>query len=800
MKFSNGAWLWAEGIAPTLAQRIQEYSFDGETLTVHLLDRMGREGADKFEGTLFELRLSSPLPDVIRVRVKRHSPRVIGPIGFELDYSLKAAVKFEDTSEHLQFTSGKITVQIPKKRFDLRFIDTVSCRQITAAGAGGSNALGFMRVGGRRGGWQEEEGAPTNGTQSRGRGFMMQRLQLGVGECLYGFGEQFTPFVKNGQTVRIFNEDGGTISDQAYKTIPFYLSVGGAAGSYGLLVNTPRLVEFEVATERVQQVQFSTESEELDYYLFFGPDPKDVLSKYTRLSGRAPEIPAWSFGLWLSTSFTTKYDEKTVTEFVDGMATRNIPLSVFHFDCFWMKERHWCNFLWDRTAFPDPEGMLKRLKAKGLKICLWINPYISCMSEIFQEGVDGGYFIKRSDGSVFQRDQWQPAMAIVDFTNPAAVKWYQGKLRKLLEMGVDCFKTDFGERIPVEGVVYHDGSDPALIHNYYPHLYNKAVFSLLEEFHGKGKALVFARSATAGAQQFPVHWGGDCEATFESMAEDLRGGLSFCTSGPAFWSHDMGGFTGKADPAVYKRWAAFGLLSTHSRLHGSESYRVPWLFDEESVSVVRHFAELKNRLHPYLYAASRDATEKGWPVMRAMVTEFSNDPGCRHLDRQYMLGDSVLVAPIFRHDGIAEFYVPGTGADTWCDLQTNETYEGGRWYSKAFDFHSLPILLRPGGVVPVCENKSSPEWKLTDPLALHVNDVPDGADTTLRLVASDGQTSTVRLQRSGNKLTLSGDGKATQLSLVLRSQAISHPKARETKDGMVLTLGTIKEAQVLSLA
>ncbi len=247
-------------------------------------------------------------------------------------------------------------------------------------------------------------------------------------------------------------------------------------------------------------------------------------------------------------------------------------------------------------------------------------------------------------------------------------------------MGVDCFKTDFGERIP-DDAVYHDGSDPKLMHNYYTYLYNKTVFELLEDFHGKGNALVFARSATGGSQKFPVHWGGDCDATFESMAEDLRGGLSFCLSGPAFWSHDIGGFNGTAHAAVYKRWIAFGLLSTHSRLHGSGSYRVPWLFDEESVEVMRHFTRLKNRLFPYLFAAAQDAHEHGWPVMRAMLLEFPDDPSCRHLDRQYMLGDALLVAPIFRQDDIAEYYLP---AGKWTSLQTGNVTEGGQWRREKF--------------------------------------------------------------------------------------------------------------------
>ena len=228
--------------------------------------------------------------------------------------------------------------------------------------------------------------------------------------------------------------------------------------------------------------------------------------------------------------------------FIDGMLDRGIPLRVFHFDCFWMKEFHWSDFVWDERVFPDPEGMLKRIKAKGLNICVWINSYIGQESVLFAEGVEKGYFVKRTNGDVWQWDMWQPGMALVDFTNPEACRWFQSKLEVLLDMGVDCFKTDFGERIPTEDVVYFDGSDPKKMHNYYTYLYNKCVYELLEKKRGKGEAVLFARSATAGGQKFPVHWGGDCWSDYESMEESLRGGLSLCMSGFGYWSHDIGGF------------------------------------------------------------------------------------------------------------------------------------------------------------------------------------------------------------------------------------------------------------------
>jgi alpha-D-xyloside xylohydrolase len=349
-----------------------------------------------------------------------------------------------------------------------------------------------------------------------------------------------------------------------------------------------------------------------------GKNPKDIIGRYTKLSGLPALPPAWSFGLWLTTSFTTDYDEATVTSFIDGMAERNLPLHTFHFDCFWMKEYEWCNFSWDEDVFPDPHGMLKRLKDKGLHICVWINPYIGQKSPLFDEGLENGYFIQNTDGTTWQWDLWQPGMAIVDFTNPEACDWYLGYLEALMDMGVDCFKTDFGERIPVEGVKYFDGSDPHKMHNYYSYLYNKKIYELIERKLGKNEAVLFARSGSVGSQKFPVHWGGDCTSVFESMAESLRGGLSLCLSGFGFWSHDIGGFESTSTADVYKRWIAFGLLSSHSRLHGSSSYRVPWLYDEESVDVLRHFTQLKCSLMPYLYSQANQTAQSGIPMIRAM--------------------------------------------------------------------------------------------------------------------------------------------------------------------------------------
>jgi alpha-D-xyloside xylohydrolase len=548
------------------------------------------------------------------------------------------------------------------------------------------------------------------------------------------------------------------------------------------------MVSFEVASEKVERVQFSVPGEALTYYVIYGPHPKAVLERYTALTGRPALPPAWSFGLWLTTSFTTDYDEETVTHFIQGMADRDLPLHVFHFDCFWMKGFQWIDLTWDADVFPDPAAMLARLKARGLRICVWINPYVAQQSSLFDEAAEAGYLLLRPNGNVWQWDLWQAGMAIVDFTNPDARDWYADKLRALVEMGVDCFKTDFGERIPTD-VVYADGSDPLKMHNYYSYLYNKTVFDTLEALRGEGDAVVFARSATAGGQRFPVHWGGDSTATFESMAETLRGGLSLGMSGFGFWSHDIGGFEQTASADVYKRWCSFGLLSSHSRLHGSSSYRVPWLYDEEAVDVLRHFTRLKCQLMPYLMSAAVEAHGAGIPVLRAMHLEFPEDPGCDGLDRQYMLGDSLLVAPIFSPGGDVDYYVP---EGTWVNFLSGEKVVGGRWVRERHGFSSLPLMARPGSIIAVGAVDDRPDYDYAQDVTLHVFGLPDAEPVTCQVLDTHGNVATViRFQRRGSRLTIGPEQASGPWRILLRADvriaAISGGGYQQDPLGVLIT-------------
>lgn len=594
MKFTNGYWMIRDGVDALYAREAYELAADATTESLNVLapTSVVRGRYDTLNLPTFNVDITTPAEGVIRVCAEHWQGATEYP-GFPLnadepgnrDYVTVQANGNGDgevgvNGADVTLTTGGLTAKVVKGApWNLTFIGEDGKVLTESAG----KSLGRFKLGAESNVTAQpvgEFGVTMDGSaRDESDVFIAIQLHLSVGEDVYGLGERFGAYVKNGQSVDIWNEDGGTASEQGYKDIPFYMTSNG----YGVLVNNRGHVSFEIGSENT---------------------------------------------------------EATINSFIDGMAERDIPLAAFHYDCYWMREFHWCDFEWDKRFFGDIESTLKRLHE------------------------DKGYLVRKPNGEVWQTDFWQAGMGLVDFTNPAAREWFKDKVKALLNQGVDAIKTDFGERIPRD-VVWHDGSPKLSMHNWYTQLYNQAVFEAIEETYGKGNACLYARSATVGGQQQPVHWGGDCESTFNGMAQSLRAGLSLTSSGFGFWSHDIGGFEGAfPDPAVYKRWVAFGMLGSHSRLHGSTVYRVPWLFDEEdekngvalvpgqtAVDVVREFTKLKLELMPYVYQLGLQPHANGTPVMRSMFVEFPDDPACRTLDRQYMFGPSMLVAPVFTYSG-----------------------------------------------------------------------------------------------------------------------------------------------------
>lgn len=756
MKVADGFWLSKKGYEVNYASQAYKVETTENAIKVLATPYTVMNRGMTLGGPNLEITYSSTCENTIKVRIDHYRGGLDNIPRFELneDPNFKPVINRSEDSVELISGDTKVVIRIADD-WDVQFY--YKDRHLTGGAWRSTSIIHENQFHANARMELQEDDQDFNYPQDPNRTYIREQLKTDIGECIYGFGEKFTPFVKNGQVVEIWNSDGGTCSDQSYKNIPFYIS----SKSYGVFVNSSDKVSFEVNSDTVSKVTFTQPGEELEYFIIGGENLEDVLKHYTDLTGKPSLPPAYTFGLWLSTSFTTSYDEKTVTSFIDGMKDRKIPLQVFHFDCFWMKEYEWCNFEWDKDMFPDPEGLLKRLHDRGLEICVWINSYVGQQSKLFDIGKEKGYFIKNLDGSVYQSDMWQPGMAIVDFTNPEACEWFKGLLKKLFDMGVNNIKTDFGERIPTK-VKYFNGKDPIKMHNYYTYLYNKCVFEALEEYYGKDKACLFARSATVGGQKFPVHWGGDCYAEYSAMSETLRGGLSLCSSGFGFFSHDMGGFEATAPADVYKRWCAFGLLSTHSRLHGSTSYRVPWVYDEdgdtEACDVLRHYTVLKGRLMPYLWAQANKTHTEGVPMMRSMIIAFSDDTACKYLDQQYMLGDNLCIVPVMNEEGVAEFYVPDNG--TWTDIQSGETYEGGKYYTRKCDYFQTPILARPNSIVTYgnfdAEDKMTVVYDYLQDAEAVVYGLEDGKTAQAAIFDSESNKITdITATRNGNVITVS---------------------------------------------
>jgi len=519
-------------------------------------------------------------------------------------------------------------------------------------------------------------------------------------ESIYGVGEQFVEFDRRGREVEAWHEEPlGTETERAYKNIPFHLSTNG----YGLLVDTTARVTYDFGKASTASGTISVEDDVFAFVFFYGPEFADVIERYTALTGRPDRPPKWSFGTWMS---RLGYESRAELESVaDRLREEEVPCDVLHLDPFWMPRGESCTLEWDTDQFPDPEGMIAGLRERNFRLSLWEHPHVPVGTDTFDEGASDGYFVTDGTGRPYVMDntrQGDYRGALVDFTDPDAVEWWQEKHRDLLEQGVAVFKTDYGEYVP-EDAIFANGKSGAVMHNVYPYLYNEAVYEAIEAVNGPEEAVVWGRSAWTGSQRYPMHWGGDPQTSWNGMAAALRGGLSASLSGSAFWSHDIGGFRGTPSEDLYVRWAQFGLLSSNSRCHGTTP-REPWEFGDQALSIFREYARLRYRLLPYIYTYAEVAARTGLPVVRPLVLAYQDDPRVHHIDDQFLLGEDVLVAPVFTDSGTRSVYLPD---GEWREYWTDDRYEGGQTVERAVDIDELPIFVRAGSVVPQREPTQS---------------------------------------------------------------------------------------------
>jgi alpha-D-xyloside xylohydrolase len=519
-------------------------------------------------------------------------------------------------------------------------------------------------------------------------------FELQHDEKIFGCGESFTRLDKRGQRVLVSTRDGmGTQNEWMYKPIPFFLSSNG----YGMFVHTSAPLTFDFGKYYDAHNTIYSGDENLDLFIFLG-DPKEVLSEYTSLTGRSPVPPLWSFGFWMSRA--TYNSEQQVREVARQLRAHQVPADVIHIDTGWFETEWRSDYKFSLTRFPDPAKFMADLKQQGFRISLWQYPYFTSRNELWKEIVAKGYNVKNEGGQLPSED------ATLDLSNPEAVKWYQDKVKDLLKLGVGAIKIDFGEQAPLTGR-YASGLSGWYEHNLYPLRYNKIVAEVTKATTGED--LVWARSAWAGSQRYPVHWGGDAENTDSAMAASLRGGLSFGLSGFTYWSHDVGGFVNRPPRDLYRRWMAWGVLSSHTRAHGIPP-REPWEYDAALTDDFRRALNLRYSLMPYIYAQAKDSSARGFPMLRPLFFEYPNDPASWTIDDQYMFGSDLLVAPLFTTGDRRRVYLP---SGKWIDYQTNRVYQGAGWQEIQAGQIPIVLLVRNQSVLPhikVAQSTKDMDW------------------------------------------------------------------------------------------
>ena len=506
-------------------------------------------------------------------------------------------------------------------------------------------------------------------------------LTLAPGERIYGCGESFTSLNKVGQKVHLSVTDPqGPETDGQYKPVPFFFSNRG----YGIFMHTSAPVTCDFGASYIGADRLFMADEMVDFFVFFG-EPKDILNEYTDITGKSPMLPLWSFGTWMSR--ITYFSQEEGLDIAKQLRAHKIPSDVIHFDTGWFGVDWQCDYEFAKERFKDPVGMLKQLSKDGFHTCLWQLPYFTPKNRFFPEIIEQGLHVVNATGGMPVED------AILDFSNPKTVSWYQSKIEGLMKQGVSTIKCDFGEAAPYNGF-YHSGKGGIYEHNLYPLRYNKALFEVVERNH-PGEGIIWARSAWAGSQRYALHWGGDAATNNIGMLGDLRGGLSFGLSGFSFWSHDMGGFVTASPEDIYRRWLPFGFLSSHTRAHGAPPTE-PWLISKSFTDAFRACAEMKYKLMPYVYAQAKDCSERGLPMVRALLVEFPHDPGAWLVEDEYMFGSQMLVAPLMESGNERTVYLP---KGKWIDYQSGKIYEGGYQTIQAGKIPAV-ILVRDGSLIP----------------------------------------------------------------------------------------------------
>ncbi|MBO4688852.1 MAG: alpha-xylosidase [Clostridiales bacterium] len=757
MKFTDGLWAVKEGYTLDYPKEISDISTSESGITLFAPYTPQETAKDSIGCGLLTVQISAIGANIFSVKITNHRGSRARKAVLELNRNIIKPVSTENESEYI-YTSSLLEVHLRKDGgWGISFY--YSGRFLTSTGLGGQAHI----------------------TAADGTTYIREQLTLSEGEYIYGLGEQPGSIIRNGGSYEIWNEDAGIRAGKSAKTTPFFLSSRG----YGVLVNTPGRVSYEIANDCTSEAgpegisartQFSVAGESMEYILIGGASMKHVLDLYSEMIGRAALPPAWSFGSWISTPVLEEFDEETILDLLEKNKAMNMPLSVIHLGPFWMKGFEWSSLLWDDKRFPNPKDMIKEIHENGIRVCLWISPYISQKSPLFQEGFDGNYYINLGNGDLWQTDCSQAGSGLVDFTNLVARAWYQKFLDELIRLGVDSFHLDYGADAPVAdpffgadaakyGITYKNELDAESQHNLYPVLYEEAVFELLERRYGQNSACILSHAGFIGSHKYPFLTLDNEDASYDGMRSTLSSGLSLSLSGFPYWGANIGGVTDACTPDLYMRSHQFSMFLPQSMLGGATTFRVPWQYGTEGVQETLLFSKFKLGLMPYIFSSAVESSTLGLPMTRPMILEFPDDPNTAVLEQQYMLGPSLLVAPITSEDGIVRYYVP-TG--TWTNLLTRERIEGPIWKNEQHSYLTMPILARPGTILVAGASDEKPVYNYMENVTITLFELPEGKEISTDVYSADlKNVGIVKAIRQDGKITVHTQGFYGQIRLVL---------------------------------
>lgn len=680
---------------------------------------VGSMTASALEGNQVHLRnrdyavtLTVLAPDLIRVRATRGAPP--GP-----DYSYAVAkadwptvpVEYAGTRQAGTLRTPELEARIQLSPFRLSFYDS-SGRLISKD----ADNLGMAWDGDRVRAWK----------------------WMPADEHYYGLGEEGGPLDRRGRAFVMWNTDAygwGDTTNPLYETIPFFLALREGR-AYGLFFDNTYRSSFDLGVESPDNYSFGAEGGELNYYFFYGPDPKKVVQRYTELVGRMPMPARWAMGYHQSRY--SYFPESQVRFIADNFRQRRIPCDALFLDIDYMDGYR--VFTWNKSRFPDPPKMLADLRREGFRIVTIVDPGVKVDPgyAVYQQGVEGDVFVKKADGKVYTGDVWPGVSAFPDFTSPKVREWWGSLYKGLIQDGVAGFWNDMNEpsvfgvpskTLNLDAVFWDQGlkSPHAKVHNVYGMLMSAATQAGMLRLNPNERPLVITRDTYAGGQRYAAVWTGDNSSTWDHLRLSLPEIMNLGLSGLTLAGADIGGFALSPSPELYARWLEAGVFYPYCRTHtelGSRNQE-PWSYGNRLEDINRKSIELRYRLLPYLYNAFHEAAETGLPVMRPLLLDYPEDANAAGQNYEFLFGDDLLVAPVVKDDEDSwSVYLP---RGVWYDFWSDRRHTGPAGLQVEAPLERIPLFVRAGAVLPMQQVVQYVDEAPINPLTLEI--YPEGSST-----------------------------------------------------------------------